>query len=61
MVRTTTPEKITVTKTNEEEKELSSNNAYEPSEQSIMNILNYSKALKPLKGKQSGIVLKVMN
>ena len=63
MVKTITPNQIsTFTNTSQEHKKRKLNlTACEPSDETIQNILNYSKAVKVISSSQTGVVLNVMN
>ncbi|MCD6068819.1 MAG: hypothetical protein K0S33_3645 [Bacteroidetes bacterium] len=62
MVRTITPVQTISTTTNEELKKRKLNpSVCEPSEETITNILNYSKAVKAVSSSNTGVIMNVMN
>jgi hypothetical protein len=61
MVRTITPEQ-TISTTREELKKRKLNpSVCEPSDETIQNILNYSKALKAVSSSNTGVIMNVLN
>lgn len=62
MVRTITPEQIISESSNEALKKRKLNpSVCEPSDETIMNILNYSKAVKAVSSSKTGTIVNVMN
>ncbi len=62
MVRTSTLNQVIPSSDTEKLKKRKLNlSTNEPSDETIQNILNYSKALKPMSSSNTGVILKVMN
>lgn len=62
MVRTSTLNQVIPSSDTEKLKKRKLNTSTcEPSEETLQNILNYSKALKPMSSSNTGVILKVMN